>query len=614
MKRLLAILLAALFCLGFAACGQPAGDQTDTGTDSGSLNGTDVETTAAVTEPPVLPVSVIAGGLTEYIIIRPDKADTAVVNAATTLRSNLSAATGTEIKIQSDWHKASDVVPEKAKEIVIGICDRPGAGDILTGLREQDFAIVYGNERIYIIGGGSEATVRAAEYFYNNYVDTAAKSVTVPDNLFYTDKYDYPLGMVSVDGVKLTEYRVVIPDGCGLYTVSAAQNLTDYFYYNGGLKLDIVKDSEAPADYEILIGSTNRPESVSASSVTLAADQYILAETGSKIVIAGNSYMVGGGVSEFINNYAAPRGVNVDFDVTNLPKTCTASTFAFKEAKNAVLLIGDGMGFNHIEAALANGLPAFVARELPNRGSATTYSYSVTLGSASYTDSAAAATALATAYKTINGYIGVDRFTKSKQNVRELAASLGARTAILTTDVITGATPGGFLAHASSRNSTEEIQTQINKLLSDKAVDFAVGSIGDNLVNEARHELWAISGNGSRFFSMIEEGYIDKRSHDNNSNEMVKMVTRYNSLIAYVVEFTLCHPDTALIITADHETGGVTLNSNTNKYAFTSKNHTNSDVPVFAIGSGTEVFGTKVDNTDISKFIAKIYGAVSFGG
>ncbi len=614
MKRLLAILLAALFCLGFAACGQLSGVQTDTGTDSGSLTGSEAETTAAVTEPPVLPVSVIAGGLTEYIIIRPEKTDTAVITAASTLRSNLSAVTETEIKIQSDWHKASDVVPEKAKEIVIGMCDRPGTTEILKGLREQDFAIVYGNERIYIIGGGSEATVRATEYFYNNYVDTEAKSVTVTDNLFYTDKYDYPLGMVSVDGVKLTEYRVVIPDGCGLYTVSAAQNLTDYFYYNGGLKLDIVKDSEAPSEYEILIGSTNRPESVSASAVTLAADQYILAETGSKIVITGNSYMVGGGVSEFINNYAAPRGVNVDFDVTNLPKTCTASTFAFKEAKNAVLLIGDGMGFNHIEAALANGLTAFVARELPNRGSATTYSYSVTLGKASYTDSAAAATALSTAYKTINGYIGVDRFAKSKQNLRELAASLGARTAILTTDVITGATPGSFLAHASSRNSTEEIQTQINKLLSDKAVDFAVGSIGDNLVNEARRELWTISGNGSRFFSMIEEGYIDKRSHDNNFNDMVKMVTRYNSLIAYVVEFTLCHPDTALIITADHETGGVTLNSNTNKYVFTSENHTNSDVPVFAIGSGTEVFGTKVDNTDISKFIAKIYGAASFGG
>ena len=110
------------------------------------------------------------------------------------------------------------------------------------------------------------------------------------------------------------------------------------------------------------------------------------------------------------------------------------------------------------------------------------------------------------------------------------------------------------------------------------------------------------------------EAYIDKRSHNNDLQATIEMTARYNKLIAYVVRFTLCHPDTALIITADHETGGLMLNKNTGKYVFTSTNHTNSDVPVYAIGDGTEVFkDKKVDNTEIAKFIGEIFGDKNIG-
>jgi alkaline phosphatase len=561
-----------------------------------------------------MPVSIISEGVTEYKIIRPDKPDDIILSAAIGLRTNLSEATGVSVGIGTDWHKKDETSPERAREIVIGRCDRPGIEDIAKELREKDFAIVYKNERIFIIGGGPEATAFGVDYFCNRYVDAESKSVIVPDNLYYISRFEYPLGIVSIGGVRLSEYRIVIPEDCGLYTVAAAENLADYFYYNNGISLDIVKDTEAPSQYEILIGSTNRPESVTASAVSLAPDQYILAGSGTKVIMTGNSYMVGGGVSEFINNYAASRGVNVDFDIAGLPTSYTASSFTFKEARNALLLIGDGMGFNHVEATLAAGLPAFVARELPNCGTATTYSYSVTLGSAAYTDSAAAATALACANKTLNGYVGVNKAGKSLRNIRELAASIGAKSAILTTDVITGATPGGFLVHVGSRSSTDEIKAQIDALVASHAVDFAVGGIGDKLVSEARHELWTISANGSRFFSMIEEGYIDKESHDNDLTGAIYTVRRYNDLIAYAVEFTLCHPDTALIVTADHETGTLTYNNASGKYEFKTTTHSNRDVPVYAIGFGTEFFkDKKVDNTDIAKFMGKIYGDSSFG-
>ncbi|MGI6167753.1 MAG: alkaline phosphatase [Eubacteriales bacterium] len=597
MKKIFLLLLALLLCISFAACQleKPEDDST-------------AETTTAETEPPVLPVSVIQDGATEYKIIRPDNASQTLVSAAAKFCSDLWDVTGTHIKIESDWYKKGEEPAEIAKEIVVGKCDRPGADDILKNLRERDFTIVYQNERIYIIGGGDEATIEGINYFFSNYVDTAAKTVIVPNNLSYIERYEYPLGMVSVNGVNITEYRIVIPDGCGLYTSSAVECLFDYFYYNSGISLEIVKDTEAEQEYEILIGNTNRSESKTASSVTLGADQYILACTGSKIVMTGNSYMIGGGVSEFINSYAASRGKNVDIDIKDLPTEYDPRTFAFKEAKNALLLIGDGMGFNHVKAALDAGLPEFVAEQLPNTGSCTTYSNSGT------TDSAASATALATGKKTLNGYLGMNPNGKILKNVRELAASQGARTAILTTDVITGATPGGFLVHVLSRNSDAEIKAQIEELQKNKEVDFAVGSIGDELVSEARRELWSISVDGSRFFAMMEEGYIDKRSHDNNLQGMIEAITRYNKLIAYVVEFTLCHPDTALIITADHETGGVALNKNTDKYVFTSTSHTNADVPVYAIGEGTELFrNKKVDNTDIAKFLGEIFGDPKIG-
>ena len=113
---------------------------------------------------------------------------------------------------------------------------------------------------------------------------------------------------------------------------------------------------------------------------------------------------------------------------------------------------------------------------------------------------------------------------------------------------------------------------------------------------------------------MFEAAYIDKRAHSNDLAQVRKMVTRYNDVASYVIEFALFHPDTALVITADHETGGIEYNEKNGTYYFTSGDHTHDDVPVHAIGGGTEKFkGVTVDNTDIAKFLASIFGATSFG-
>ena len=318
--------------------------------------------------------------------------------------------------------------------------------------------------------------------------------------------------------------------------------------------------------------------------------------------------MVGGGVAALITKHMTGTG---DIDVTDVPEAAAPVAYTFDAtAKNAILMIGDGMGVNHINATLAAGLEYFAPRQLPNIGFAVTRSASYP----TVTDSAASATALSSGYKTINKYLGMNRLGKSQQNVRELAHSVGAKTAVITTDVITGATPGGFLVHVNNRNSTAEIQSQIDKLISEGKIDYCQGSVDDKLTSVVADALYGMADGDSRFFAMFEAAYIDKRAHSNDLAQVRKMVTRYNDVASYVIEFALFHPDTALVITADHETGGIEYNEKTGAYYFTSGDHTHDDVPVHAIGGGTEKFkGVTVDNTDIAKFLASIFGATSFG-
>ena len=89
---------------------------------------------------------------------------------------------------------------------------------------------------------------------------------------------------------------------------------------------------------------------------------------------------------------------------------------------------------------------------------------------------------------------------------------------------------------------------------------------------------------------------------------MLDTMDRFDDLISYVIEFALIHPDTALLITADHETGGLTHNEATDEYYFTVGTHTNADVTVYMAGYDAESF-TKapVDNTDIGNYLCGLY-------
>lgn len=413
------------------------------------------------------------------------------------------------------------------------------------------------------------------------------------------------LVLFSCGNAEIDDFQIVIPENADLSTKYAAENLATMLSERAS-GVEIVTDSTREARFEILIGDTNREESKTESE--LSDGQYLIFAKNKKIVIKGYGIYVGAGVHALVNEY--------DLKISDLPTEESPKNFVFPEKYDSVIfMIGDGMGENHIKMAERNGMPTFIARSFIATGKSVTRSQSVINKEASFTDSAASGTAMATGYKTLNDYIGVDPNGNPLQNIRELAFSLGAKTAVVTTDKITGATPSAYMCHNISRENTEELQAEIDALISDGKIDYVAGSVDNNLTSEVKNALSTLSKDASSFFIMIEEGQIDKRSHNKDQAGAIEMVKRFNDAIAYATQFTLCHPDTLLIVTADHETGKLTDSKyNEYGYLFHGYNHTNVDVPFFMLGAGASAYdGQTLENIELAKICASAYTTEPFG-
>ncbi len=414
-----------------------------------------------------------------------------------------------------------------------------------------------------------------------------------------------------LNGTPLKDYTVVYDDA-DVFAKYAANILASEIKSLLNVDMSVVDDNAQEVDKEILVGNTNRDESL--VEIDAIVHDYVFGIDNAKIVMLGNGdYMIGGAVNHFIEKF---NKTSLDSNQLTIENLVSGYTYQAVEANSVILMIGDGMGFNTIEMARQSGVFAhFSAESLPIKGEAVTRSYSVMTGDAEYTDSAAGATALATGYKTNNKVIGKDHEGNNVKNVRELAYENGANTAVLTSDAMTGATPAGFTAHVPNRGNESLIESEQRSLLRSGSLMIGEGYLSDNnFLARTQNALSVISQNDSDFFIMIEEAYIDKTADDNDKDELMDIMERWNDVIAYVIEFTLAHPGTVLIITADHETGGITLGEDGN-YTFTTTNHTNVNVPVYAFGAGTEIFnGVATENIDIAKFIASVYSDEPFGG
>ena len=326
----------------------------------------------------------------------------------------------------------------------------------------------------------------------------------------------------------------------------------------------------------------------------------------------------------------------------------------FTTPKNVIIIIGDGMGPNDITLAEQELDSVYdfglVLNQIKNTGFATTNSANEDI-----TDSAAAATALSTGTKTNNGYIGVDPSGNELLNVTEIARQAGKKIGIVTDDKLSGATPSGFTVHNISRDNTSEIISAVIKTRADVLMGEDYNSVFGPIDSEARKiiddeyvvakdfkrfgEALDSDKNGEKkflgimdryssvasdnlalatevaldrlqnengFFLMVESCGTDKFGQNNNINGKLNSVVTLDRTVAAVLKFMEKNPDTLLIVTSDHDTGGVKLREGDESLSslLTTKEHTATNVRVFAVGKGSEYFADKtVDNTDIAKFI-----------
>ena len=113
------------------------------------------------------------------------------------------------------------------------------------------------------------------------------------------------------------------------------------------------------------------------------------------------------------------------------------------------------------------------------------------------------------------------------------------------------------------------------------------------------------------FFLMIESAIIDGYGHNNDGEGMVVEMQEFNRTLRQMIEYVNQHPETLLVVTADHETGGTGIYYNGNtpgnegplKLRFSTSGHTGTVVPVFAYGAGAENFAGVMKNTDVPKKI-----------
>lgn len=297
-------------------------------------------------------------------------------------------------------------------------------------------------------------------------------------------------------------------------------------------------------------------------------------------------------------------------------------------ARNVILMIGDGMGAEHVWAAWLCNHGKLNIERLPVTGFSRTSSASHTI-----TDSAAGGTAIACGRKAHNGHLGQTPDGRPVISLMQLLAAGGRRTGMVVTKAITDATPAAFYAHVNDRHDTESVAAalvnsgcrvitgggadcvtpaQVAELRARGAVvrlaaprDCPPASQRGDFLEKAVEEALGILGQGENgFFLLVEGSCIDLAAHENNLRETVLETLDFDRAIGCVLRWMQQHPDTLLVVTADHQTGGLSILGGSAargevRGAFATRNHSGVAVPVYAAGAGAARFGGIQENTEI---------------
>lgn len=328
-----------------------------------------------------------------------------------------------------------------------------------------------------------------------------------------------------------------------------------------------------------------------------------------------------------------------------------------KKVKNVILMIGDGMSLMHVYTAWTANRGKLWLENAQATGLSKTWAVKKLV-----TDSGSGGTSLATGVKTVYHAVGVDPEGKPLTSLVDVAKELGKDAGMAVTCRLWDATPCDFCCHNIDRDKEEELVGDyptsgvdfvfgggaqkftnrkdgrdifkelqkkgyhVSRTLDDFfAYDknsriFAVPYDKDTPLPDERGDLLArasmkgislMNQNKNGFFMMIEGSQLDDYGHFNQLDLLMKETLDFDKTIGEVMKWAAKDGETLVVVTADHETGGLTLvNGNKDEgrveCCFSSKDHTGAMVPVYAFGPGAENFTGIFENTDVFKKIKKL--------
>lgn len=327
-----------------------------------------------------------------------------------------------------------------------------------------------------------------------------------------------------------------------------------------------------------------------------------------------------------------------------------------KKIKNVILMIGDGMSLMHMYSAWTANRGKLWLDNAQYTGLSKTYCANKLI-----TDSGAGGTALATGHKTNYHSVGVDTEGKPLESLTTLANKKGMSSGIAVTCRLWDATPADFCCHNVDRDAEAEITADYV----DCGVDYVFGGgsklfenrgDGRNLFNELRQKgyqtprSWEelagiqhgkvfcvtdtvdtplpaergdllaraslkgidlLGQNPKGFFMMVEGSQLDDYGHFNDIDLLMQETHDFDRTIGRILEWAAADGETLVIVTADHETGGLTLVDGDLEQGkivckFSTGGHSGVMVPIYAFGPGSDNFSGIYENTDVFWKIKKL--------
>jgi alkaline phosphatase len=329
-----------------------------------------------------------------------------------------------------------------------------------------------------------------------------------------------------------------------------------------------------------------------------------------------------------------------------------------KKIKNVILMIGDGMSLMHIYSAWTANRGKLYLDNCQTVGLSKTYCADKLI-----TDSGAGGTAMACGQKTNYHSVGVDTQGRPLKSLVDLAAAKGKSSGMAVTCRLWDATPADFCCHnvdreaeaditadyvnspvdyvfgggaklfenrADGRNLFAELQAkgyqtprswnELSAIRSGKvfAVPYDVDTPlpaerGDLLARASLKGIELLNQNKNGFFMMIEGSQLDDYGHFNDLDMLMQETYDFDRTIGAIYKWAAQDGETLVVVTADHETGGLTLvdgNLQAGKIVckFSTGGHSGVMVPVYAFGPGAEAFTGIYENTAIFDKIKKLLG------